>query len=370
MKKLIKFEGYIFLVIFGTIFAVFTMIMGLSNFFSTLTSTAYYLLIEVVWYIMAIAVLTSALAGLLSEFKVIDIFNKVLSPFMHILYKLPGVASLGIITTYLSDNPAIISLVSDKKFRKNFNKQQLPALCNLGTSFGMGLIVSTTMIGYDKSFFTAVIIGNICAVIGSIVSVRIMNYFTKRRDYDIALNIEEEHQEETHVENLFERIINAMLDGGKNGVQIGLEIIPGVLVISTLIMLLTFGEPVTGYDGGLQQGIGLLPYLGNKISFILTPLFGFSSPEAIAFPITALGSTGAALGLVEGFLVADLISQNDIAVFVAMGMTWSGYLATHIAMMDSLGTRVLTKYAIIAHTFGGIFAGIFANYLFLLVSSF
>ena len=48
----------------------------------------------------------------------------------------------------------------------------------------------------------------------------------------------------------------------------------------------------------LNEGVGVLPWIGAKLSFILSPLFGFSSPEAIAVPITALGSTGAAIGTV------------------------------------------------------------------------
>ena len=111
----------------------------------------------------------------------------------------------------------------------------------------------------------------------------------------------------------------------------------------------------------------MLPYIGQKISFILEPLFGFKSPEAIAFPITALGAVGAAISLVPEFIKNGAIAPNDIAVFTAMGMCWSGYLSTHIGMMDALKSRDLAGKAILAHTVGGLCAGIFAHIIFMLI---
>ena len=97
---------------------------------------------------------------------------------MKPLYDLPGAGALGIVTTYLSDNPAVLTLAKDKGFRRYFKKYQLPALTNLGTAFGMGLIVTTFMIGQKstigESFIAPAIIGNLGAVIGSIVSIRLM----------------------------------------------------------------------------------------------------------------------------------------------------------------------------------------------------
>jgi len=84
--------------------------------------------------------------------------------------------------------------------------------------------------------------------------------------------------------------------------------------------------------------------------------------------MTSLGAVGAALGLVPKFQEAGLIDANAIAVFTAMGMCWSGYLSTHTAMLDSLGYRKLTGKAIIAHTIGGLFAGISAHWIFVLIS--
>ena len=95
-------------------------------------------------------------------------------------------------------------------------------------------------------------------------------------------------------------------------------------------------------------------------------LFGFKDPHLVAFPITALGAVGAALGLIPNFIEAGWVDGNAIAVFTAIGMCWSGYLSTHTAMLDSLGYRELTSKAVIAHTIGGLVAAIVAHWLYVL----
>ena len=103
------------------------------------------------------------------------------------------------------------------------------------------------------------------------------------------------------------RFIQSPLEGGKIGVDMGIAIIPGVCLICTIVILLTNGTGASGiYDGSANQGIGILPIIGEKLSFILTPLFGFSTPKAIAIPITALGSSGAAIGM-----VSDMASKKN-----------------------------------------------------------
>ena len=166
---------------------------------------------------------------------------------------------------------------------------------------------------------------------------------------------------------MFTRILNSLLDGGKTGVDVGLSIIPGVLIISTFVMLLTFGAGANGtYDGAAYEGIEFLPLVFGKINFIFEWLFGFEHPALMAFPITSLGAVGAALSLVPEFAAQHIINGNAIAVFTAIGMCWSGYLSTHTAMLDALGYRKLTSKAILAHTVGGLVAGISAHWLFVL----
>ncbi|MBQ4039088.1 MAG: hypothetical protein IJD05_06255, partial [Bacteroidaceae bacterium] len=178
-----------------------------------------------------------------------------------------------------------------------------------------------------------------------------------------------EFKAEEHVEpNMFLRILNSLLDGGKTGVDVGLAIIPGVLIISTLVMILTNPSAPEGYTGAAYEGVALLPWLAAKIDFIFEFLFGFTDPHLVAFPITALGAVGAALGLVPNFVAQGWADGNAIAVFTAIGMCWSGYLSTHTAMLDSLGYRQLTSKAIISHTFGGLFAAIVAHWVYVLYS--
>ena len=382
LKKAISKEGIIFLILFLGIFICMGSIMGTINMFNTLMATAYNLLINTAFYIMAIAVLAGAISALLSEFGVVSLINKLLSPLMKPLYDLPGASTIGILTTYLSDNPAILTLAEDKGFRRYYKKYQLPALTNLGTAFGMGLIITTYMMGQKspigESFILPTIIGNIGAIIGSIISTRLMLRHTAKiygkdemcvQDNDVSFDMM--NYREVRDGSVAERFMAAMLEGGASGVQMGLAIIPGVLIICTLVLMLTNGPSATGvYTGAASEGIALLPWIGEKLQFILVPLFGFQSPEAIAFPITSLGAAGAAISLVPGMLQNGLIGGNEIAVFTAMGMCWSGYLSTHVAMMDGLKCRELTGKAILSHTFGGLAAGITAHFIYLFVTKF
>ena len=171
------------------------------------------------------------------------------------------------------------------------------------------------------------------------------------------------------VKSSVEETLNALLDGGKNGVEVGLAIIPGVLIISTLVMVLTFGPDATGaYTGAAYQGTELLPWLANKVDWLFKGLFGFNDPHQIAFPITALGAVGAALSLIPNFAAQGWLDGNAIAVFTAIGMCWSGFLSTHTAMLDSLGYRELTGKAILSHTIGGLVAAISAHWVIVLIA--
>jgi hypothetical protein len=275
--------------------------------------------------------------------------------------------------TFLSDNPAIIALAQDKKFSVYFKKYQFISLTNFGTAFGMGLLVIVFMIG--QGFYIEPLIGLIGAVIGCIVSTRLMQRFIIKqypayKDEDVFVEGKVEGENEEAVEKpMFQRILDSLLDGGRTGVDVGLAIIPGVLIISTLVMLLTFGPDNSGaYTGAAYEGVGLLPWIGGKLGFVFDWLFGFKDPHLIAFPITALGAVGAALGLIPNFMEAGWIDGNAIAVFTAIGMCWSGYLSTHTAMLDTLGFRKLTSKAILAHTIGGLVAAFTAHWAFVLYS--
>ena len=377
-------DTFLFILLSGIFFGYLGYQMGLSNMFSTLMNTAYNLLIDTVFYIMAIAVLAGAFGRMATEFGLVQLLNTVFAPLMRPLYNLPGVSFLGIITTYLSDNPAIISLAKEKGYLKFFKSHEVPVLTNLGTAFGMGLILTTFMIGLG--FWKEALVGNLGAIIGSIFSVRIMSHrVRKQMGIDKLAFSEEVNQKKMELieerdflnkkagtevaNNFFERLLTSLLEGGKLGVDIGLSIIPGVVVICSIIMVLTFGpiDPTIGYQGQAYEGVSLLPEIGKLFAPVLRPLFGFASPEAIAFPITALGAVGAALSLIPKFLAENIIAGNELAVFTAMGMCWSGFLSTHVAMMDALNRRQLVSMAITSHFIGGLMAGISANFIYKLL---
>jgi hypothetical protein len=345
--------------------------MGTPNMLNTVMNTAHDLLLNTVFYLMAICVITGALGKIFVEFGVVKLLEKLLRPLMRPLFNLPGVASLGAVLTFLSDNPAIISLAQDKRFSSYFKKYQFISLTNFGTAFGMGLLVIVFMVG--QGFYAEPFIGLIGAFFGCMVSTRLMQrsvlkaYPHYLEENACEIEVEEKHENHDYRKPLFQRILDSLLDGGRTGVDVGIAIIPGVLIISTLVMILTFGPSANGeYTGAAYQGVELLPWVGEKIGFIFRWLFGFEDPHLIAFPITALGAVGAALGLVPGFIAEGWIDGNAIAVFTAIGMCWSGYLSTHTAMLDTLGYRRLTSKAILAHTIGGIVAAILAHWLYVL----
>ena len=381
-------RGVTCLVLVTLLFGYIGYYMGVAPMLNTIMNTAHDLLLNTVFYLMGICVVTGALGRLFVEFGVVDLLEKILRPMMKPLFHMPGVASLGAVMTFLSDNPAIISLAQDKRFSSFFKKYQFISLTNFGTAFGMGLIVIVFMVG--QGFSVEPFIGLFGSFCGCIVSTRLMqrailksypSYLEENAAWGPKCHTAEEAdmknfgskeitaEDEVEPEenkSLFLRVLNSLLDGGKTGVDVGVAIIPGVLIISTLVMILTFGPGKGGeYTGAAYEGIEFLPTLANKIDWFFHWLFGFTDPHQVAFPITALGAVGAALSLVPGFVSEGWVDGNAICVFTAIGMCWSGFLSTHTAMLDSLGYRELTSKAIISHTFGGLAAAVVAHWTYL-----
>ena len=369
-------EALIFTTVFLGIFIPLGIRMGGDNLLNTIMRTAHGLLLNTVFYLMSITVLTGALAKLMSEFGLVSIIGRVLKPLMKPLFNLPGVAGLGAIMTFLSDNPAIIALARDKSFASYFKKYQLLSLTNFGTAFGMGFVVIVTMMSFGQP--GGALIGLFGAFCGSIISTRIMQRSClksfpeldspaveapRKGEFDADRQLEGDTRQ-----SVFLRFINAILDGGKSGVELGLTIIPGVLVITTMVILITFGAGPEGYTGAANQGVPILPWLAEKIHWVFEWLFGFTDMRLIAFTMTTLGAVGAALGLLPTFNAEGILDGNAIAVFTAIGMCWSGFLSTHTAMLDALGFRKAISKALGAHAIAGLAAGIIAHFLYLLVS--
>ena len=368
--KELGLETFLFPIIFIGFFMLFAYRMGLANMLNTVMNTAYRLLIDTVLYITAVCVIMGAVSALLAEFGFVALVNRLLQPFMKPLYGLPGVAALGVVTTFLS-------------FRRYFLKYQFPALTNIGTSFGMGLIVCTYMYSLSpmmgESLSMPVFAGLAGAIAGSIVSTRLMLVFSKKHfGEEEAMTSAQFKGTESVPEQMRpirnggigSRVMTSLLEGGHSGVRMGISIVPGVLIICTIVMMLINGPSETGeYTGAAYEGIRLLPVLAGKLNFILRPLFGFTSPEAVGVPVTALGAAGASLSLTSTLVSKGLAGPSDIAVFTAMCMCWSGYLSTHASMMDSLDCKELIGKAIISHTAGGIAAGFAAHWLYVLMQA-
>lgn len=377
MKKIPR--GIPCLIVIIAIFGYLSSVMGFTNMLNTIMRTAHDLLLNTVFYLMAMCVLTGALSRIFSVFGVVDLLQRILKPVLRPLFNLPGVSSAGALMTFLSDKPAIISVAKNPQFARYFKRFQHISLVNFAGSYAMGLLVIIFMMGHG--FYTEPLYGLVGAIIGSIIATRLMQRLVLKecpqyKDEDVISSDEttERTPYETHPDDprqtLFVRVLDALLDGGKSGVEVGLAIIPGVLIISTLVMTLTFGtDPDTGtYTGEAYQGTELLPLLAGKAGFVLKWLFGFNASELVAFPITALGTVGAALGLIPEMMSKGIIDSNAIAVFTAMGMCWSGFLSADAATLDSLGYRHFISRSFTCTFIGGIAAGIVTHWLFFFIT--
>jgi len=387
LKKEFGAGTFIFLAILISSTGYIISVMGVGQFFRTVLNTSYSVLIDTVFYILAICTVTGSISALLTEFGVVAFAQWLLSPIMKPLYGMPGASSVGVVATFLSDNPAILALAQDTRTKKYFKKYQTPALCNLGTAFGMGLIVCTFMLGLGTHFIKSIGAGLFGCVVGSVISARLMLFLTKRHyqktgEWELMKEMENASNAQNIAEavvsgekrSLFDRVMNSILEGGKLGWEICRAITPGVVCICTFVMMLTFGPSeidangAAVYTGAAYEGIQLLPKLGDLISPVTKLLFGFRDGSNIAVPITSLGAVGAAIGLLPKMLENGLVGPNEIAVFTAMGMCWSGYLSTHISMMDALGRRELISKALVSHTIAGLCSGVVAHYFFLIIA--
>ena len=156
-KKITAPTGILCLLVVVCIFGYLGYVMGLPNMLNTIMKTAHDLLLNTVFYLMSICVITGALGKIFMEFGVVNLLERLLRPLMKPVFNLPGVTSLGAVMTFLSDNPAIISLAHDKRFASYFKKFQFISLTNFGTAFGMGLLVMVFMVG--QGFYASPVIG-------------------------------------------------------------------------------------------------------------------------------------------------------------------------------------------------------------------
>lgn len=88
MKKYIP-DGIICLLVVGLIFGYLGRIMGVANMMNTIMHTAFDLLINTCFFLMAICVITGALGKIFSKFGVVSLFEKLLRPLMKPLFNLP-----------------------------------------------------------------------------------------------------------------------------------------------------------------------------------------------------------------------------------------------------------------------------------------
>ena len=109
IKKAVSVEGFVSLTALIAFFGALGHVLGGQRLVESIFTISFDLLINTCFYIMAIAVIAGALGGFLTEFGILSLINKALSKLMYPLYRLPGAAAIGVVTTFISDNPAILT---------------------------------------------------------------------------------------------------------------------------------------------------------------------------------------------------------------------------------------------------------------------
>jgi hypothetical protein len=93
--KAITAETLVSLAILGALFAIFAWQMGLAYMFKTMMGTAHDLILNTVFFLMGVIIIAGAFTSLISEFGIVSIANRMVSPLMKPLFGLPGAASIG-----------------------------------------------------------------------------------------------------------------------------------------------------------------------------------------------------------------------------------------------------------------------------------
>ena len=86
-------SGIVCLCVIFALFGYIGSIMGVPNMLNTIMKTAHDLLLNTVFYLMGICVITGAIGRLFVEFGVVSLLEKLLRPLMRPLFNLPGVSS-------------------------------------------------------------------------------------------------------------------------------------------------------------------------------------------------------------------------------------------------------------------------------------
>ena len=81
-KKAVGPETFICLAAILVVFVGLGHMMGAVNMLKTTMNTAFALLMDTCFYIMAIAVIAGAIGSLMTEFGVVELINRILSPLM------------------------------------------------------------------------------------------------------------------------------------------------------------------------------------------------------------------------------------------------------------------------------------------------
>lgn len=383
-------QNVVFCILAAMLLAILGGRMGWSNMLTTMTATGYSLMANVVLSLLAVVVISGAWAALMQEFGIVYALEKTLGRVVGWVYGLPGKSLLGALLSFLSDTPVVAGLAADPEFVSPFRRYQLAGFIHFATSFGMGLVLVVFMMGidypkeYGMSLSQCACIGLLASFFASALTTRLQNWWLQRVDPSLANFVRpskmpdkpsqdggriDAKKTESHIrkikQSFFSRVLDSIIDGGKSGFALGLAIAPGIMVVSTIVFMVTFGAGADGYDGGAYQGVPLLPWAAGKVDFVFAWLFGLEHAELLSFPITALASVGASIGQLPQYVAQGMLDPNAACVLTAMGVAWSGFLPVYSSIMDSAGLRSQAGICMVVHFISGLLSGIAAHWLYI-----
>lgn len=133
-------SGIVCLAVIFALFGYIASVMGTPNMLNTIMKTAHDLLLNTVFYLMGICVITGALGRLFVEFGVVNLLEKMLRPLMRPLFNLPGVASLGAVMHIPFRQPGHHFVVSGQALQQFFQKVSIYLLDQLWNRLRYGSV--------------------------------------------------------------------------------------------------------------------------------------------------------------------------------------------------------------------------------------
>ena len=194
--------------------------------------TAHDLLLNTVFYLMGICVVTGAIGRLFVEFGVVKLLENILRPLMRPLFNLPGVAALGATMTFLERQPRHHLPLAGPPFLPLFQEIPIHLADQLRNRFrdgaaGHGVHGRAGLLhrAGHRPFRRLLRLHRVDSPHAVFRHQGLPSFAVEDAVVNRAGKLEEE-EEKVETKSVFIRTLNSLLDGGRTGVDVGIAIIP------------------------------------------------------------------------------------------------------------------------------------------------